>query len=102
MTAEFDLITIGGGSGGVAAARRAAMHGARILLIERNRVGGTCVMRGCVPKKLLMYASQLRIYHELAGAFGWSFGSARFDKHQWQATKAIELDRLESVYRSLR
>ena len=57
MTDDFDLIVIGAGSGGVAASRRAAAHGARVLIAEDDRVGGTCVMRGCVPKKLMMYAA---------------------------------------------
>ncbi|HUD24433.1 MAG TPA: FAD-dependent oxidoreductase, partial [Burkholderiaceae bacterium] len=71
MTDEFDLIVIGAGSGGVAACRRAAAHGARVLIAEADRVGGTCVMRGCVPKKLMMYAAGFgRELHEAEG-FGW-------------------------------
>jgi len=54
----YDLVVIGGGSGGVASARRAASHGAKVALIESSRLGGTCVIRGCVPKKLMMYAAQ--------------------------------------------
>jgi glutathione reductase (NADPH) len=70
MSSHFDLITIGGGSGGVAASRRAAAHGARVAIIEKDRFGGTCVNRGCIPKKLLMYASQIRNTLDLAEAFG--------------------------------
>ena len=56
MNHDFDLITLGAGSGGVAASRRAALHGAKVAIVEGSRVGGTCVIRGCVPKKLLVYA----------------------------------------------
>src|SRR5258705_10410212 len=79
--AEFDvdLFVIGGGSGGVRAARIAAGHGARVMLAEEHRMGGTCVIRGCVPKKLLGYASH--IHHEIedAAGFGWTIPSATFD-----------------------
>jgi glutathione reductase (NADPH) len=69
MSEHFDLITIGGGSGGVAASKRAASYGARVAIIEKSRFGGTCVNRGCIPKKLLAYASQFRTACHLAGAF---------------------------------
>ena len=76
--AEFDvdLFVIGGGSGGVRAARIAAGHGARVMIAEEYRMGGTCVIRGCVPKKLLVYASH--IHHEIedAAGFGWTIASA--------------------------
>lgn len=101
MNPHFDLITIGGGSGGVAASRRAATHGARVALIEKDRFGGTCVNRGCIPKKLLMYASQFRNTFELASAFGWSSATSQFDMNRWQDAKTAEIDRLESVYRGL-
>src|ERR671925_680642 len=76
--ADFDLFVIGGGSGGVRAARVAAGHGAKVGLAEEYRMGGTCVIRGCVPKKLLVYASH--IHHEIedAAGFGWSIPSATF------------------------
>jgi len=101
MSNTFDLIVIGGGSGGVAAARRAASYGAKVALIERDRLGGTCVIRGCVPKKLMMYAG--RFSHELrdAAAFGWEIAQARFDLATWQEAKTREIDRLENVYREL-
>lgn len=101
MQDDFDLIVIGGGSGGVAAARRAAAHGARVALIEQAQLGGTCVHRGCIPKKLLMYAGQFRNAFDLASAFGWSAGVPEFDMTHWQNAKAAELQRLESVYRDM-
>ena len=73
---DVDLFVIGGGSGGVRAARIAAGYGARVMLAEEYRMGGTCVIRGCVPKKLLVYASH--IHHEIedAAGFGWTIPSA--------------------------
>src|SRR6476661_5071312 len=98
--AEFDvdLFVIGGGSGGVRAARIAAGHGARVLLAEEYRMGGTCVIRGCVPKKLLVYASH--IHHEIADAagFGWTIPSATFDWPTLIANKDKEIARLEAAY----
>ncbi|WP_284618672.1 glutathione-disulfide reductase [Aquabacterium humicola] len=98
----YDLIVIGGGSGGVACARRAAHHGARVALIEAVRVGGTCVLRGCVPKKLLMYAAQIGDTLREAGGFGWQVpDGAAFRMQAWQAAKAQELKRLEGIYRGM-
>ncbi|UFS55594.1 glutathione-disulfide reductase [Comamonadaceae bacterium M7527] len=95
---EFDLLVIGGGSGGVASARRAAAHGVRVALVERDRLGGTCVIRGCVPKKLMMYASKFgRELPEMA-AYGWRFEGATFEMDTWQTNKAAEIDRLEGIY----
>ena len=76
---DVDLFVIGAGSGGVRAARIAATHGARVMIAEEYRIGGTCVIRGCVPKKLLVYAS--RFAHEFAEAagFGWTVPPAVFD-----------------------
>jgi len=71
MGHDFDLITLGAGSGGVAASRRAASHGAKVAVIEAGRVGGTCVLRGCVPKKLLMYAAQYGDAIAEAAGYGW-------------------------------
>lgn len=101
MTQHYDLITIGGGSGGVSASRRASSHGAKVALIEKDRFGGTCVNRGCIPKKLLMYASQFRNTFDIARAFGWSVGATEFAMHDWQDAKTAEIDRLDSVYRSM-
>ena len=98
--AEFDtdLFVIGGGSGGVRAARIAASHGARVLIAEEYRVGGTCVIRGCVPKKLLVYASH--IHHEIedAAGFGWTIPQATFDWPTLIANKDREIARLEAAY----
>ncbi|UCE32325.1 MAG: FAD-dependent oxidoreductase, partial [Burkholderiales bacterium] len=95
---DFDLITLGAGSGGVAGSRRAAMHGARVAVVERGRVGGTCVLRGCVPKKLMMYAGQYGPALADAARFGWSTADASFDMARWQAAKRAELERLERIY----
>src|ERR1700674_2705355 len=98
--AEFDtdLFVIGGGSGGVRAARIAAGHGARVTIAEEYRMGGTCVIRGCVPKKLLVYASH--IHHEIedAAGFGWTIPSATFDWPTLIANKDKEIARLEAAY----
>jgi len=97
---DVDLFVIGAGSGGVRAARIAAGHGARVMIAEEFRVGGTCVIRGCVPKKLLVYAS--RFSHEFADAagFGWSVGATAFDWPTLIANKDKEIARLEAAYRS--
>lgn len=101
MNDQFDLLVIGAGSGGVAASRRAAAHGAKVGIVEAGRVGGTCVLRGCVPKKLLMYAAQFRdAFHEAAG-YGWTLGHPHFEMPRWAAAKAAETQRLEHVYRQL-
>src|SRR5258705_969077 len=98
--AEFDvdLFVIGGGSGGVRAARIAAGHGARVMLAEEYRMGGTCVIRGCVPKKLLVYASH--IHHEIqdAAGFGWTIPSATFHWPTLIANKDKEIARLVAAY----
>ena len=100
--AEFDvdLFVIGGGSGGVRAARIAAGHGARVMIAEEYRMGGTCVIRGCVPKKLLVYASH--IHHEIedAAGFGWTIPQATFDWSTLIANKDKEIGRLEAAYTS--
>ncbi|MGA0610981.1 glutathione-disulfide reductase [Caldimonas sp. KR1-144] len=99
---DFDLITLGAGSGGVAASRRAAAHGARVAIIEAGRVGGTCVLRGCVPKKLLMYAAQYGDALREASGYGWVTGDAAgFEMARWQAAKTAETARLEQIYRDL-
>ena len=77
-TYDYDLFVIGGGSGGVRAARIAAGHGAKVAIAEEYRFGGTCVIRGCVPKKLLVYASRFRDDFEDAAGFGWSVHSREF------------------------
>ena len=98
--AEFDtdLFVIGGGSGGVRAARIAAGHGARVVIAEEYRMGGTCVIRGCVPKKLLVYASHFHQDIEDAAGFGWTIPSATFDWPTMIANKDKEIARLEAAY----
>ncbi len=95
---DYDLFVIGGGSGGVRAARIAAQHGARVALAEEYRFGGTCVIRGCVPKKLLVYASRFRDEFEDAVGFGWSPVEPTFDWKKLIANKDKEIARLESIY----
>lgn len=97
---DLDLFVIGGGSGGVRAARIAAETGARVALAEEFRMGGTCVIRGCVPKKLLVYASSYSSAFEDARGFGWSVGDSVFDWNALISAKDRELERLEKVYRS--
>ncbi len=97
---DFDLFVIGGGSGGVRAARIAAGHGARVAIAEEYRFGGTCVIRGCVPKKLLVYASRFDDAFEDARGFGWTVGEARFDWAALIAAKDKEIARLEGLYRA--
>ncbi len=98
--AQFDLIVIGGGSGGVRAARIAAGHGAKVALIEEYRLGGTCVIRGCVPKKLMVYASRFAQEFEEAAGFGWTVGSTSFNWATLKANRDREVARLEQIYRN--
>ncbi len=97
---DFDLFVIGGGSGGVRAARIAAGYGARVAIAEEYRIGGTCVIRGCVPKKLLVYASRFADEFEEAAGFGWSVGEPTFDWPTLIANKDREIARLEGIYRA--
>lgn len=98
---DFDLFVIGAGSGGVRAARIAAQHGARVAIAEESRFGGTCVIRGCVPKKLLMYTSQIGRNLAEANAFGWQVESFAHDWTAMMAAKNAEIDRLEKVHEQL-
>jgi glutathione reductase (NADPH) len=95
---DFDLFVIGGGSGGVRVARMTAGLGLKVGLAEGSRMGGTCVIRGCVPKKLYVYASRFTEDFELAPSFGWTFGTPRFDWATLQANKNTEIARLEGLY----
>ena len=95
---DVDLFVIGGGSGGVRAARIAAGHGARVMIAEEYRMGGTCVIRGCVPKKLLVYASHFHHDIEDAAGFGWTIPPATFDWPTLIANKDKEIARLEAAY----
>ncbi|KQT12054.1 glutathione reductase [Methylobacterium sp. Leaf399] len=95
---DVDLFVIGGGSGGVRAARIAAGHGARVQLAEEYRVGGTCVIRGCVPKKLMVYAGRFAEEFEDAAGFGWTVPEPRFDWSVMKRRRDAEVARLETIY----
>ncbi len=101
MAFDYDLFVIGGGSGGVRAARVAAAAGARVALAEESRMGGTCVIRGCVPKKLMVFASSFDGIEDEAAAYGWKMSRGDFDWPAFSTHLRSELDRLEEVYRSL-
>jgi glutathione reductase (NADPH) len=95
---DYDLITIGAGSGGVRASRLVGGWGRRVAVAEKSRVGGTCVMRGCVPKKLLIYGTQYGEELDDARGYGWTIDGARLDWGALIEAKNRELDRLEGVY----
>ncbi len=95
---DYDLFVIGAGSGGVRASRIAASHGAKVAIAEEYRVGGTCVIRGCVPKKLLVYGAHFAEDMEDAKRFGWSTQGATFDWPTLRDNVAAEVDRLEGLY----
>lgn len=95
---DFDLFIIGAGSGGVRASRVAASHGARVAIAEDHRVGGTCVIRGCVPKKLLVYAAQFSDDLHDAKSFGWDISASTFDWATLRDNVANEVTRLEGLY----
>jgi glutathione reductase (NADPH) len=98
---DFDMFTIGAGSGGVASSRRAGSYGAKVAICEDSRVGGTCVIRGCVPKKLLVYGAQFADAFAEAAGFGWTVAPPVHDWASLIAAKNTEIDRLEGVYRDL-
>ena len=95
---DYDLFVIGAGSGGVRAGRIAARHGARVAVAEEYRVGGTCVIRGCVPKKLFVYASKFAEEFEDAVGFGWTSSKVSFDWWTLVGNKDKEIDRLNKAY----
>ena len=98
MDQSFDLVVLGAGSGGLAAAKRAARHGARVAIVEGDRVGGTCVIRGCVPKKLLVYGSQMAGQMEEASCYGVHPSEVRIDSAQLLANVRAEVDRLNAMH----
>ncbi|MDE2017084.1 MAG: glutathione-disulfide reductase [Hyphomicrobiales bacterium] len=100
MAGDYDFVVLGGGSGGVRAARIASQHGARTAIVEEFRLGGTCVIRGCVPKKLYVYASRFADDFRDSAGFGWSFENARFDWPSLVAAKEKEISRLSAAYRA--
>jgi glutathione reductase (NADPH) len=95
---DYDLIVIGAGSGGVRAARVAAAHGARVAVAEEYKVGGTCVIRGCVPKKLLVYGAHFAEDLQDAGRFGWKVGKCTFDWPTLRDNVLAEVERLNGIY----
>lgn len=95
---DYDLLTIGGGSGGVRASRFAAQYGAKVALVEKSDLGGTCVNLGCIPKKLMSYAAHFHGDFADAEGFGWQLGEARFDWATLMANKDREIKRLNGVY----
>ena len=101
MAFDYELLTIGAGSGGVAATRRAGNYGVRSAICEADRVGGTCVLRGCIPKKLLVYASHFTEQVQDAANFGWSIPDYKFDWATLIRNKNVELDRLNGIYKKL-
>lgn len=101
MAYDFDLFVIGGGSGGIAAARRAAEYGAKVGLAEAGRLGGTCVNRGCVPKKLMVYASHFPEQFEAAAGYGWTVGEHYFNWPTLVQALDTEVTRLNGIYRSM-
>jgi glutathione reductase (NADPH) len=98
MTQAFDLVVIGAGSGGLAAAKRAASYGARVAIVEGDRVGGTCVIRGCVPKKLLVYGSAMRHLLADARSYGWSVGPTQAGSGELLRRVRAEVDRLNQLH----
>lgn len=98
MDTNYDLIVLGAGSGGLAAAKRAASYGARVAIVEGDRVGGTCVIRGCVPKKLLVYGASYRHVLADAASYGWQLGSVSHDPGALLARVRAEVDRLNALH----
>lgn len=101
MSYDYDLFVIGGGSGGIAAARRATEYGAKVGLAEFDRLGGTCVNRGCIPKKLMVYTSHFPHWFEDAKDYGWSVGKGTLDWKKMTTVVNGEVDRLNGVYQRM-
>lgn len=101
MAYDFDLFVIGGGSGGIATARRAASYGARVAVAESDRLGGTCVNRGCVPKKLMVYASRFPKYMEESAGYGWDMQANSFNWNKMITDVNNEVKRLNTIYQRM-
>lgn len=101
MTFDYELLTIGAGSGGVAATRRAGNYGVRAAICEEDRVGGTCVLRGCIPKKLFVYASHFSEDFKDSKNYGWSVSDVTFDWETLVRNKDAELERLHGIYNKM-
>lgn len=101
MSYDFDLFVIGAGSGGIATARRAAEYGAKVGIVEFDRLGGTCVNRGCVPKKLMVYASHFPESFQAASGYGWTVGESKFDWKTMITAVNSEVDRLNGIYQRM-
>lgn len=101
MAYDFDLFVIGGGSGGIATARRAASYGAKVAVAESDRLGGTCVNKGCVPKKLMVYASRFPKYASESEGYGWTVKPADFDWHTMITAVNNEVKRLNAIYQRM-
>ena len=101
MDYDFDLFVIGAGSGGIATARRAAQYGAKVGIAEFDRLGGTCVNRGCVPKKLMVYASHFPEHFHAASGYGWTVGESKFDWKTMITAVNNEVDRLNGIYQRM-
>ena len=101
MSYDFDLFVIGAGSGGIATARRAAEYGAKVGIVEYDRLGGTCVNRGCVPKKLMVYASHFPEHFQAASGYGWTVGESKFDWNTMITAVNNEVTRLNGIYQRM-
>ena len=101
MNYDFDLLVLGAGSGGIATARRAAQYGAKVGIVESDRLGGTCVNRGCVPKKLMVYASHFPDGFEESAGYGWTVGETSFDWNKMITAVNNEVDRLNGIYQRM-
>ena len=98
MTFDYDLFVIGAGSGGLAASKRAASYGAKVAIAEYDLVGGTCVIRGCVPKKLMVYGSHFPAQFQEAAGYGWTVGDVKFDWEHFITSIDKEVRRLSALH----
>ena len=101
MSYDYDLFVIGGGSGGIRAARWSAQRGAKVALCEGNRLGGTCVIRGCIPKKLMFYGSEFNQQFRQASDYGWELEKPKLNWQMFNEKRNKEIARLEGIYSKL-